>query len=701
VHLLENFSSPSAPSNGIEGQVWYNNSTKRLYVNDSTGGSSNWRPASGTHVQPTSSQPSNPLLGDLWVDTITQQLNLYNGTDWVLVGPSALAGKKTGVYVEQISGSDGITHFASVEYANDIPIKIIATESFFPERTIEGFTQLNPGINLSSKLFIGPADSTVASTKAKIYGASTSSDGLNVTSPSIATVSADNFSRRDVANIMYGQQTILNDAGINIGTASNFSLSVVQGTTVIKNSSDGGSMDFIVANQGAQNIIIKVDGKNKRVGINHPTPNVELDVNGDAYVSGTLTALGTVNSTSPTTGALLIRGGVGIGKNLSVANNIVSNGHIRVGEIDSSGNTVSGPAIVPNAHLLYDIGTATNRFKTVYAENFNGSFSGSFQGTVTGSVIGAASSLANSTNFQIAGDVVTISASSFSGSGGTLTLTTSLSDKAITEKTEVIDNRVDDQLLVYRANTGLRRVTRTNFLLGEAFIPIGTILPYAAPNPPLGYLLCDGALVARTEYPYLFQVIGSIYGSAGGGAYFRLPDLRGRFPLGNVAMANGLSNLVIAKTLTQSTLNSNILYVSNTDTLYAGMVVTGDSGIPVGTVITNISTSNSQVTINNTVTVPITATITFTLRVLRDSIENSVTDRVSNVPGNNAPSVIGSNGGSSKVTENLINTGTTPLSVPAGTNSTFNTNFDVNLTNPYLTINYIIRTGVGTTQLQG
>ena len=28
VHLLENFASPSAPNNSIEGHLWYNNATK-------------------------------------------------------------------------------------------------------------------------------------------------------------------------------------------------------------------------------------------------------------------------------------------------------------------------------------------------------------------------------------------------------------------------------------------------------------------------------------------------------------------------------------------------------------------------------------------------------------------------------------------------------------------------------------------------
>jgi hypothetical protein len=75
VHLLEHFASTSAPSNSIEGQIWYDNNKKRLYVNDSTGGNSNWRPASGTHIATCASQVQNALLGDLWGNTLSQQLN--------------------------------------------------------------------------------------------------------------------------------------------------------------------------------------------------------------------------------------------------------------------------------------------------------------------------------------------------------------------------------------------------------------------------------------------------------------------------------------------------------------------------------------------------------------------------------------------------------------------------------------------------
>jgi microcystin-dependent protein len=703
VHLLENFASPNSPNNSIEGQVWYDSTAKRLFVNDSTAGSSNWRPAGGTHVAPTAGQPSNPLLGDLWVNTLTQQLSLYNGIDWILVGPTALSGKKSGVYVENILDGYGASHFVTVEYNNDVAIKITASEAFIPQRTIEGFTLINPGINITTKKLFGYGDTTEATTSAKIYGTSTAAESLNVTNPAVETVLADNFARRDIGNSFYGQQSILNDAGLTIGQTSSLSLSMVQGTVVLKNSFDAGNINFVVSNNGAQNIIFKIDGQNKRVGINHTSPNVELDVNGSAYISGTLTATGVQDSTTTTTGALQIRGGAGIAKSLNVGKNIVSNGHLRVGEINASNEYVPGPAIIPNQHLLYDIGTTNNRFKTIYAERFDGSFGGTFTGTVTGSVIGAASSLANSTNFTVTGDVVTTAAASFNGAGGTLTLNTSFSENAIRTKTEVIDNRPTDTLLVYRENIGLRRVTRTNFLLGEAFIPIGTVFPYAATTPPLGYLLCDGALVARTEYPYLYQVIGTTYGSAAGGSYFRLPDLRGRFALGNVGMANALSNVVLTKSVAPgfTVTSTSTISLVDTDNLYPGMFVTSSNAvtpIPSNTIISTVNSSTS-ITISSPITLTANATMTFTLQVIRDTINSSVTDRVSNVPGNNSPSNVGSSGGASQVTENIVTSGSSPVYVPTGSASNFNTTFNVNVTNPYLTLNYIIRVGVASTQL--
>lgn len=67
------------------------------------------------------------------------------------------------------------------------------------------------------------------------------------------------------------------------------------------------------------------------------------------------------------------------------------------------------------------------------------------------------------------------------------------------------------------------------YLSGTMF-PIGTIIIFASPEPPKGFLVCDGAMVQKSDYPQLYNLIGTIFGEDGD--LFRLPDLRGRFVRG-------------------------------------------------------------------------------------------------------------------------------------------------------------------------
>jgi microcystin-dependent protein len=62
-------------------------------------------------------------------------------------------------------------------------------------------------------------------------------------------------------------------------------------------------------------------------------------------------------------------------------------------------------------------------------------------------------------------------------------------------------------------------------------VPVGTIVPFAGPIPPHGWLLCDGATLDRAEFASLFAAIGVTYGSDDAST-FNLPDLRGIFPKG-------------------------------------------------------------------------------------------------------------------------------------------------------------------------
>ena len=78
--------------------------------------------------------------------------------------------------------------------------------------------------------------------------------------------------------------------------------------------------------------------------------------------------------------------------------------------------------------------------------------------------------------------------------------------------------------------------------LMNAVPPIAVVLPYAGSSideDKSGWMLCDGRLLeipsdAKERFWSLYQIIGKIYGSEekDGRKYFKLPDLRGRVPVG-------------------------------------------------------------------------------------------------------------------------------------------------------------------------
>lgn len=58
--------------------------------------------------------------------------------------------------------------------------------------------------------------------------------------------------------------------------------------------------------------------------------------------------------------------------------------------------------------------------------------------------------------------------------------------------------------------------------------PPGSVLPFAGPTAPTGYLMCNGQAVSRTAYANLYATIGTTYGAGNGVTTFTLPDLRAR-----------------------------------------------------------------------------------------------------------------------------------------------------------------------------
>ena len=70
--------------------------------------------------------------------------------------------------------------------------------------------------------------------------------------------------------------------------------------------------------------------------------------------------------------------------------------------------------------------------------------------------------------------------------------------------------------------------------------PVGAGMLWYTNTAPANWLICDGASLNRADYPQLFNIIGTTYGSASG-TTFNLPDLRQRFPMGKAASGTGNS----------------------------------------------------------------------------------------------------------------------------------------------------------------
>ena len=86
VKLLENFNNTTAPTNKIQGQLWFDQTNKQVNVYDGT----KFKPAGGPTNSITS--PTNAVLGDEWFHTTNKQYYIYDGSGWTLIGPTTVVG---------------------------------------------------------------------------------------------------------------------------------------------------------------------------------------------------------------------------------------------------------------------------------------------------------------------------------------------------------------------------------------------------------------------------------------------------------------------------------------------------------------------------------------------------------------------------------------------------------------------------------
>ena len=278
VKLLENFNNTSAPTNKIQGQLWFDKTNQRLNVY--TG--SKFKPVGG----PTNStsQPSNAAEGDAWFDTSNKQYYVYDGSSWTLIGPTTVAGSGVTTFTsEVVQDNAGVNQNILKMVANNAVVGVVSNIAFTPSSSetngaaliTAGYSTVAQGIQLSS-----------AVSSAKFRGTATDSDGLG-------GVAAANYLRSNANDTTSGTLGVLVDGTtLTLGAGSDITFTMASDNLTIANVTQDKDIIFTVNDGGTTTTLMTLDGD---------TGRLELPSVGDLRVKGNLTVDGDTVTTNVST----------------------------------------------------------------------------------------------------------------------------------------------------------------------------------------------------------------------------------------------------------------------------------------------------------------------------------------------------------------------------------------------------------------
>ena len=203
-------------------------------------------------------------------------------------------------------------------------------------------------------------------------------------------------------------------------------------------------------------------------------------------------------------------------------------------------------------------------------------------------------------------------------------------------------------------------------------MPVASVVSYAGATAPQGFLICDGSLVSKTTYGDLFAILGNTYGTATS-TQFYLPNLQAKFPLGKSgSYALGSTGGAFAQTPSGSISSS-----------FSGDSLTPSGSISVSGTVAGHSITQAQlpnITLQSNELVKIEQA-----PANRGSSSGSgATYAQANIPlGGSGDTHTHGFTGSGSFSGNAV--------TPSGSISSSFTGSSVNLTNPYLSLNYIIK----------
>jgi hypothetical protein len=238
LQLLENFAGPKIPSKPLTGQLYFDTGVLKLKIFDGN------RFKSLTITDTDNKRPSDLRLGDQWFDPIDQKLYVYNGQDFVMIGPektaAALQSQIAGILVQDNVGSSYTILQSSVGSGPGTMTSVFSPNAFTPNSqsalvTDQYFANVARGITLpGTRVVSGTKDTTIVGALPEknnqwvFFGAAGSSWGLLERDANGDNVFYDskNYIRRDEFASFSGSLTINSNDGITIGLGQVIRLNV-------------------------------------------------------------------------------------------------------------------------------------------------------------------------------------------------------------------------------------------------------------------------------------------------------------------------------------------------------------------------------------------------------------------------------------------------------------------------------------------
>ncbi len=272
VKLLENSASTSAPTAPLKGELWMDTNTNQIKVYDGSA----FKPTGGAKSQSTA--PTSASAGDLWHDSDDDQLYVYTGSAFQLVGPVYTSGQTLSGWLIETLASSGGNKVVSSMYAGNTRVAILSKETFTPSATQTGFASIKAGFTLNSTL------------GAVFEGTNTQASAIDVsgtTNTSSTLIAGGNFLRADAADTTTGALTIDTDSGILVGDSQELTITVSSNDVTIAQTSQDKDLKFTVNDGGVTKTPLTLTGADGGI-----------DLTGDLTITGNLNVSGAYNYTS-------------------------------------------------------------------------------------------------------------------------------------------------------------------------------------------------------------------------------------------------------------------------------------------------------------------------------------------------------------------------------------------------------------------